>query len=68
MRKEIYLATDGQSLAFKDLDGITRALDEVKADIRGHIILADGPVTQNLAVTDMRLGSEIPAAGRSVAV
>lgn len=66
MRREIYLATDGQALAFKDLDGITKQLDQVKADIRAHVVMADGPPTQNLAVTDMRLGNEIPAVGRSL--
>jgi hypothetical protein len=64
--REIYLATDGQALAFKDLDGITRALDQVKADMRAHVVLAGGQPTQNLAVSEMRLGNEIPAVGRSL--
>lgn len=60
-RKEIYLATDGQADGFRQMGEIVTALDEVKQDIHARIFLTGEPETHNLSVSDLKMGSDIPA-------
>jgi hypothetical protein len=63
-RREIYLATDGQAVAWRQMDGIIRGLDEVKDQIRAHVLLVGNNDQRNLGVSNLRLASEIPAASQ----
>ena len=45
------------------MDDITRVLDDAKHDIRAHIFLTGESETHNLSVSDLQMGSDIPAVG-----
>jgi hypothetical protein len=62
-RKEIFLATDGQFLAFQQMPEILRALDESKSDIHTHFFLVDQPEASNLSISGLKMGSDIPGVG-----
>ncbi len=64
LRKEIFLITDGQALAWRNFQPIQRIVDQSKADVRTHLILIDAPQENNLAVTELRMTSGLPAVGR----
>jgi hypothetical protein len=61
--KEIFLATDGQALGFQQLDDIESLLDADKDDERAHLLLTGDAETQNLGVSDLKMGADIPAVG-----
>ncbi len=63
LRREIYLATDGQAAGFAQLDEIDQSLDHVKSDIHAHVLLCGQAETRNLSVSALSLGSDIPASG-----
>lgn len=58
-RKEFYLVTDGQSLAWQPWNDTLRLLDSAKENLRARIILVGDAGQQNLAVTDLRLASPL---------
>jgi hypothetical protein len=57
VRKEIYLFTDGQLLAWGAMGEIQKLLNDSKEEIRSHLILIGEQHTRNLAVSNLRLAS-----------
>lgn len=57
LRGEIYLLTDGQSSAWRQLGHIQKSLDAVKNKIRAHIVLVGEHEDHNLGVSELRLAS-----------
>jgi len=57
LRKEIYLLTDGQALAWKQWEQITGVLGAAKSEIHTHLILVGEPEDHNLAVSNLRFAS-----------
>jgi len=64
LRKEIFIATDGQASGFSQLDDVDRILDEAKADVRCHFLLCGQQETSNLSVSNISAGTDIPAVGQ----
>jgi len=62
--KEIFIATDGQESGFSQLDDMVRALDDTKGDVRCHFLLCGQKETSNLSVSNISMGTDIPAVGQ----
>jgi hypothetical protein len=60
-RREIFLVTDGQANAFRQMNAIRSLIDHAKPDIQTHILLVGAPEQQNLAISDLKTMTEIPA-------
>ena len=58
-RKEIYLVTDGQSLAWQPWNDTLRLLDSGKNNLRFRVILTGDSEEQNLAVTDLHAAAPL---------
>ncbi len=54
-RKEIFLITDGQTLAFRQLPQIKTLLEDNQHDLRTNILVVGAPEQRNLAITAIRL-------------
>ena len=54
-RKEIYLITDGQSLAFRQLPQIKTLLADNQHDLRAHFLIVGSPEQRNLGITALRI-------------
>jgi hypothetical protein len=57
IRKEIYLITDGQLSGWKQLPEIQKSLDNVRREIRSHLVFVSEHEERNLAVTELRNAS-----------
>ena len=66
LRREIYLITDAQAVAWRQLPEIQRLLEQNKSEIRSHIILINEHEEKNLAITDLRLASGLCAARQTM--
>jgi hypothetical protein len=55
LRKEIYLLTDGQSIGWRHLADITKALGQVKDQIRAHVVLVGEHEERDLGVSELRV-------------
>lgn len=63
-RREIYVLTDRQRLAFANFQEIARLVEEHRKEIRIHFVLIDQPGDNNLGVTRLTLGAGIAALNR----
>jgi hypothetical protein len=66
IRKEVYLFTDGQLVAWKQLPEIQKLLEAEKNEIRTSIVLVGQQEQQNVAVTQLRMASGIAAVDREL--
>jgi hypothetical protein len=66
MRKEIYLFTDGQLVAWKQMDRLEQLLRDQKTQVSTSIILVPSDQDQNIAVTQLRLASGLAAVNREL--
>jgi hypothetical protein len=57
LRGEVYVLTDGQSIGWRHLAKIQKALDQVRSKIRSHIVLVGEHEEHNLGVSELRLAS-----------
>jgi hypothetical protein len=64
LRKEIYLITDGQAAGWRQLIEAQHALEQVKSEIKTHIVLVSEHEERNLAVTELRLASGLSPVGQ----
>jgi hypothetical protein len=64
LRKEIYLITDGQAAGWRQLIETQHALEQVKSEIKTHIVLVSEHEERNLAVTELRLASGLSPVGQ----
>ncbi|HEV7299067.1 MAG TPA: BatA domain-containing protein [Tepidisphaeraceae bacterium] len=66
VRREMYFATDGQAVGWRQFESATRTLAESKDAVASHVLLVGPKGDQNLAVTDLRLASGLPVVDRSL--
>lgn len=66
VRRELYFATDGQALGWRQFETATTALSEAKGDIASHVLLVGPKSDQNLAVADLRVASGMSVVDRSI--
>jgi len=66
VRRELYFATDGQALGWRQFETATAAISEAKDDVASNILLVGPRAESNLAITDLRLASGMPVVNRSV--
>ncbi len=69
-RREIHLFTDNQLVGWRELERVRellRGAPEVQVVISAPS-LGDGPVTANLAITNLRLDTAVPIAGQPIRV
>jgi hypothetical protein len=60
-RKEIYVVTDGQSSAWRQMNDVRNLLDAKKGDVRAHFVFVGKPEERNLGITSLRLeGGLVP--------
>lgn len=59
IRKEIYLFTDGQAAGWRQIEEIRKGLARVKTGIRAHLVLVGEHENRNLAVSGLRIASEL---------
>jgi hypothetical protein len=64
VRRELFLATDGQALGWRQFETATGMLSEARSDVASHVLLVGPGGDTNLAVADLRLASGMPIAGR----
>lgn len=51
LRREIYILTDGQALAFRQLAEIRKTLDDQRRDVRAHILILGDREERNLGIS-----------------
>jgi hypothetical protein len=66
IRREIYLFTDGQALGWRQWEPIQQLLQELKPNIRTHLVLVGDPETSNLAVSNLRLATSPSPVGQAL--
>jgi hypothetical protein len=66
VRKEIYLFTDRQLVAWKQTSEIQRLLDAEKKEVTANVIFVGGHEEENVGVTQLRMGSGIAAVDREL--
>jgi hypothetical protein len=64
LRKEIYLITDGQAAGWRQLIEAQHVLEQVKSEIKTHIVLVSEHEERNLAITELRLASGLSPVGQ----
>ncbi len=57
VRKEVFLITDGQAAAWRQLTEIQKTLEKNKTEVKTHLILVNEHEDQNLGISDLRLAS-----------
>jgi hypothetical protein len=66
IRKEVYLFTDGQLVAWKQLPQIQAMLEAEKKDVHANVVLVGSREEQNVAVAALRMASGIAAVDREL--
>jgi hypothetical protein len=66
VRKEIYLLTDGQLVAWRQLGEIQKLLDGEKNEIRTSVVFVGGHEDENVAVSQLRMASGLAAVNREL--
>lgn len=60
-RKEIYIITDGQALAWRQMRDIQNLFEQHQKTIRPHLLLVGKPEDRNIGITSLRLdGGLVP--------
>ena len=57
VRKEVYLVTDRQALGWRQMSDIRKALQDVRGEIKTHVVFVAGGEDRNLGISDLRLAS-----------
>jgi len=60
-RKELYVITDGQALAWQRWSDVLQLLNDAKQTVRTRIILVGDTDEQNLSISDLRLAGGLPS-------
>ena len=68
LRKELYVITDGQASAFREMPALRKLLDENRRDVRPHVLLVGAPEDRNLAVTSVALDTGVVPVNEPVRV
>jgi hypothetical protein len=65
-RKEIYLITDGQATAWRQMQEIQQSLSDKKDAMRAHFVMLDGADTGNVGVSVLRMPSALAPLNRAI--
>lgn len=66
LRKEVYVFTDGQLVAWKQFDRIHKLLEQERRDLTAGVILVGSSEDANVAVTGLRMASGLAAVEREL--
>jgi hypothetical protein len=66
IRKEVYLFTDGQLVAWKQIGEVQRMLEAERKDVKANVVFVGGHEEQNVAVSQLRMASGLAAVDREL--
>ncbi len=66
LRKEVYVFTDGQLIAWKQIGQVHKLLEARRKDVKSSVVLVGSHEEDNLAVSNLRMASGIAAVDREL--